>query len=1284
MADNSLINLGVAEFENLMETQGLENTVKGVLSIANDELNEEALGGVPLTIESLTDGSHPILDSLDRYRDVAPEERNIQPEEILTFFTNVSDFGKYDPEKGNFSGLKAGTYSAARAIPEAAGAGFGFNKGLAAGLYAQSFIPPAGIPGLIAKGIVVAVPTIAGTVAGAIAAGFAEDKILGKADPVVPSLQPATNLGETSILAASLIMQPWKAAPKGSTGALEFLSNFTNVSSGKFARIADEAFEVTAKNSGLSEKAFKVANDARLSAQRGPMFGGAMGVELGLARFNPAGFLVDPRKGPVGTRILGGIEKGIGKSMQVARDYPKTYFGVEGASVAGAGAGAYMSQDTNPYDEKSRFIYELAGSFIVPMPVQAFASAAPDVLSTVKRWYGNSKNTEGLLSGRVKNDSIDRIKTALQRSSQFIEQTDVDGKKLTNDEQFAKFFEELEKVSVGPDGKPVELTFSQLAKEADRAAGTRFSPTVTVIERELSNSSKDLEAATGRGREELQTGAVNMIRTLAATGDPAALTLSARLQQSLFEQNIIDKMDTSVTTLMKAGVKVLGREVVDPKTGSKIPSERGKLSEDLYKILTNQILQSKQRETQLWNEVRSYPLTEFYAKNGKRIKQPNVLQLLERPSRTGGLKFSAIGASKDLKSSLGAYSDDIDEMVEYFQEGVGRNPATAQKFFEIRSGLLEKASSLRRNGQIVPAGHLDQINDALLRDLTGQKNGVSEAYNNARGYTFARNNVFRRSFLNDMQVYDRQRGLILEPQQLLDSVFKGGNLATSRRIDQIKAAGRFLVDDAGFSEEVVGVMDTNEIMNAALRDSLSKVIDNKQIPNPANPNEMINSFVVNEAKLRTFREQAGTKELYALIPDLEGDLASVEAAQQAFDNTLGNIANRINPSKAKQLNFDEEQLTALYDTKAFQTVLQFEDPAKAVSKALDSERPTMALNSLYRMVDEANYKESDFTKVQAMSGLKSAIFNRALLEANKNNALPNGDVLQKELFGQLRGVDPSAKFSMSDFLIKKGLVDETVAEDGFTEMGRIQAAVKTIRGVEEAFSTGDFENILFKKPSLAKLFYVRIAGATAGGAVQNKLKKLLGLPQMGGGLIAEQTGSEIVQRFLLRGPESQRIKVMTELFSNPNMLAALMNENLTKSAKDKSMSYLEKIISPLARQVGRRVPLGIIAADKAITEEYSLPEQTVEEVVVPSVSGGADPMGLFKPKPSMPSNFPARPSPVVSPTTQASAVPSPPPKPVNSGPVDRTRYAALFPNDSISGMMNTQQLAQGGIASLMR
>ena len=79
-----------------------------------------------------------------------------------------------------------------------------------------------------------------------------------------------------------------------------------------------------------------------------------------------------------------------------------------------------------------------------------------------------------------------------------------------------------------------------------------------------------------------------------------------------------------------------------------------------------------------------------------------------------------------------------------------------------------------------------------------------------------------------------------------------------------------------------------------------------------------------------------------------------------------------------------------------------------------------------------------------------------------------------------------------------------------------------------------------------------------------------------------------------------------------------------------------------------------------------------------------DQQGAVAPPPSPPVQ---RPSPVATPTNQALAVPSPSPapEPASSGPVDRTRYAALFPNDSISGMMKTtQQMSRGGIASLMR
>ena len=110
-----------------------------------------------------------------------------------------------------------------------------------------------------------------------------------------------------------------------------------------------------------------------------------------------------------------------------------------------------------------------------------------------------------------------------------------------------------------------------------------------------------------------------------------------------------------------------------------------------------------------------------------------------------------------------------------------------------------------------------------------------------------------------------------------------------------------------------------------------------------------------------------------------------------------------------------------------------------------------------------------------MQGLKQAIINHALTKSGMGGT-PNAKVLQETLFGQLEGVPPNIKFNLADFMIRKDLM--TV-----DEVDELEQAIKTMRGVEEAFQTGDFENVLFKQPSLAKLFYVRIFGATAGGAI---------------------------------------------------------------------------------------------------------------------------------------------------------------------------------------------------------
>jgi hypothetical protein len=122
--------------------------------------------------------------------------------------------------------------------------------------------------------------------------------------------------------------------------------------------------------------------------------------------------------------------------------------------------------------------------------------------------------------------------------------------------------------------------------------------------------------------------------------------MAARIQQGLFEQNIIDGVDNGVANLFGSASRVLGR---DPK----LPSERTELSEKLYDVLKNQIELSKTRERRLWADVKNYPLTEFYSRNGQQISQPNVLQLLGRPSSRGGLNFSSKGAQGELNAALG-------------------------------------------------------------------------------------------------------------------------------------------------------------------------------------------------------------------------------------------------------------------------------------------------------------------------------------------------------------------------------------------------------------------------------------------------------------------------------------------------------------------------------------------------------------------------------------------------------------------------------------------------------
>lgn len=120
----------------------------------------------------------------------------------------------------------------------------------------------------------------------------------------------------------------------------------------------------------------------------------------------------------------------------------------------------------------------------------------------------------------------------------------------------------------------------------------------------------------------------------------------------------------------------------------------------------------------------------------------------------------------------------------------------------------------------------------------------------------------------------------MDPKELLDELFKGGQSATALRVEQIQNAGRFLIREGGFTEDQVQLMTTDQIMTEALQDSLIKIMDKKTKPNPIEGGEDLVTYVVNPTKLKNWRAEPGNKELMALLPDLDVDMANPINAQK--------------------------------------------------------------------------------------------------------------------------------------------------------------------------------------------------------------------------------------------------------------------------------------------------------------------------------------------------------------------------------------------------------------------
>jgi hypothetical protein len=307
----------------------------------------------------------------------------------------------------------------------------------------------------------------------------------------------------------------------------------------------------------------------------------------------------------------------------------------------------------------------------------------------------------------------------------------------------------------------------------------------------------------------------------------------------------------------------------------------------------------------------------------------------------------------------------------------------------------------------------------------------------------------------------------------------------------------------------------------------------------------------------------------------------------------------------------------------FARVLKFENPTAAITDAINSRAPA---KNFSRLVKFAQLGGSN-----AVDGLKSSVFDYAYIKAGGDTGF-NVTAFEKALF---QPVGPG-KPSLVGMLRENGVMSFSEVKDLrrlITPMKRVESAMGNRRMLEEVLSGAD----------AATELGLRVVGAKIGTG----LSEAVG----GGGnsLIAAAAGSKAVRQIFDKMPNFMTRNIIENAAKDPQLMALLLRKGATERERIKIARSLHGY-------------LGAAGLNYATFEEPPLPPEeqrprgtpmTMLQRQYPSTKG----------VPSM--SAPAQGQPPAAPGPQ-SAAPG----------AARAQLAALFPNDTLSGLISAQNQPQ--------
>jgi len=539
----------------------------------------------------------------------------------------------------------------------------------------------------------------------------------------------------------------------------------------------------------------------------------------------------------------------------------------------------------------------------------------------------------------------------------------------------------------------------------------------------------------------------------------------------------------------------------------------------------------------------------------------------------------------------------------------------------------------------------DGVTKAINRMTQGSNDPNMQALRNAETYTKAMHDTFSRSFAGDLTRKARG-GDFIDADDALIKTFAGSNASAYRRSMDILEAMRFEgVQDEALFGTVQGAMD------AFLRNRLAALATDATIVNPIN-NTKQTIKKLTPAAIEKFKQDY-SELLKTIDPDgvLLNDLNDLNTAQVALEAALSQTSQRY--------------ATHLKEA-ALGRFLKADSAEAAINDVLSGKTPLSGLQKIAQHINRAQDISGDEIK-DLQEGLFSAVLGGAMTRPGVTK--PDGTVNFSKLYDILfdtaatkstNGITeyPADGPSIYNVLEKAGGV-------GGAEVDKLKDFLQRGKNLQEALDGSVDEFVNFNETDAMKDFFARFAGAQ----ITSELAQAVGTSPT---IQTTGAGAQLLRNQFINVPQMVFRDILVNV-SRPGEATELARLLRKGASQEEQGRGLQRAAVAIARNIlgspSYLASIGVRSVDRAEIEKY----QQEREAFMGNAPEVVEPVAPIAP-PAPPAAAMTTPMPQ-QPVGQA----MPPPAPTD--PNLRQRYAAMYPNDPISGLIE-QQAMQTGIGTL--